>query len=157
MKLFLLLALTLITGCATSYQAHGLTGGFTEMHRGDNVYLVRFQGNGYTSDIQAEEMAFLRAAELAKEKGFAYFAVLSEGTRGRASTITTPSQTRISGSMDRWGNYRGTATTTPGGSIDVTRYQARLLVGLSNDKFGDYRWATASEVIGELGPKYKKP
>jgi hypothetical protein len=52
-----------------------------------DTFRVVFAGNGYTPTQQAQDFAMLRAAELAIEKGFAYFVVGSETTLSQAFTM----------------------------------------------------------------------
>ena len=64
-----------LLGCATAYQPKGLTGGFAETSLGNDMYQVRFQGNGYTSQDRASEFLLRRCAELTLEQGKRYFAL----------------------------------------------------------------------------------
>lgn len=73
-------AATLAAGCATTYQPHGLTGGFEESQVNANSFRVAFRGNGYTSTNRAEELTLLRSAELCLERGFPGFVLLRERT-----------------------------------------------------------------------------
>jgi len=59
-----------LAGCATPYQKRGLSGGFTEYHLKDGIYVLQFSANGYTSSITAEKYFYRRAKELTAEKGF---------------------------------------------------------------------------------------
>ncbi len=71
-------SLWFLSGCATSYQQKGFTGGYSETQLAPDVFRVNFQGNGYTSSERAQDFALLRAAELSLERGFRYFALLDE-------------------------------------------------------------------------------
>jgi hypothetical protein len=113
-----------LTGCATTYQPQGFSGGFTETQLDTNVFKVSFRGNGYTSAERAEEMALLRSAEVAIKNGFTHFAVVDGASRSRYSTVTTPIQSTTTGTVSVSGNTAfGTArTTTSGGqSFVVTK------------------------------------
>jgi len=70
-------AVTLVA-CATPYVQEGLTGGFDVKDLGQDVYRVRFQGNGYTSKETVQAYWLYRSAELALEKGFTGFEILSD-------------------------------------------------------------------------------
>lgn len=79
--LLLLAASGLLSGCATGYQkmtAFTITGGFREKDLGKNVWRVEFGGNGYTSIETAQCFWLYRCAELALEKGFDGFEILSD-------------------------------------------------------------------------------
>jgi len=81
-----------VSGCAaTPYQQRGATGGFSETQLAENVFEVRFRGNGYTSSERASDFALLRSAELTLEKGFRYFIIDDNENAQRVSinTITT--------------------------------------------------------------------
>ncbi|MDD9811183.1 MAG: hypothetical protein OXU71_05650 [Gammaproteobacteria bacterium] len=82
-----------VAGCATSYQQRGFSGGFSETQLAENVFEVRFSGNGYTSSERASDFALLRSAELSLERGFRYFVVDdNENDRQIAiNTVTTSS------------------------------------------------------------------
>src|SRR5437764_1386447 len=56
----------LFVACATPYQRHGFTGGFSESQLDENVFRVNFRGNGYTSPERAADFTLLRSAELAR-------------------------------------------------------------------------------------------
>jgi len=87
------LATIAVAGCATSYQQRGFSGGFSETQLAENVFEVRFSGNGYTSSERASDFALLRSAELSLERGFRYFVVDdNENDRQIAiDTVTTSS------------------------------------------------------------------
>jgi len=81
-----------VSGCAaTPYQQRGATGGFSETQLAENVFEVRFRGNGYTSSERASDFALLRSAELTLEKGFRYFITDDNENAQRVSinTIST--------------------------------------------------------------------
>lgn len=65
MKNLLFCLMLCAAGGCTGYHARDWTGGYTETWLRKDALVVRFYGNGYTSMEQAEEMALLRAAELA--------------------------------------------------------------------------------------------
>jgi len=82
------LATIAVAGCATSYQQRGFSGGFSETQLAENVFEVRFSGNGYTSSERASDFALLRSAELSLERGFRYF-VVDDNENDRQVTIDT--------------------------------------------------------------------
>jgi len=70
----LLLAVSLtLTACATPYKSHGFMGGFTDRQLSADVFMVTFQGNGYTTDTRARDFLLLRCADLTLEHGWRYF------------------------------------------------------------------------------------
>lgn len=89
MKKFIstLILLLFISSCATSYQPHGFTGGFTEERFSSDMYRITFRGNGYTKERKSIDFCLLRCAELAKEKGFSHFELVEN--ESEKSLVTT--------------------------------------------------------------------
>jgi hypothetical protein len=96
-KLILLIALVIFSGCATSYQSTGFTGGYNETQLAPDVFRVIFRGNGFTPADKAQNFALLRAAELTVEHGFTCFAVINEQNFTRISSYTTPGKVQTTG------------------------------------------------------------
>lgn len=157
MRSIALLLTVAVAGCATAYQPYGLSGGFSEQYRGENAYRIRFEGNGYTRAAHVQEMAFLRAAELTLEKGFRYFVVLSEGADSRTIHALMPSTTTHRGSINSFGQLRGTSTTMGGMAIPIDMPSADLSIYMAQDIFSDkYVFHDAQDIVRNVGPKYKK-
>jgi hypothetical protein len=70
-------AVTLVS-CATPYQDYGVLGGLDAKELRPNVDRVSFQGNGLTTRESVQVYWLNRCAELAIEKGYAGFEVLSD-------------------------------------------------------------------------------
>ena len=119
----LLAAAALFSGCATSYQPSGFTGGFDEVQLGDNVYRVQFRGNGMTSSSRAEDLALLRCAELTLLKGFSHFAIVDE-RHGQSTSAIPQTATSITTAVG------GTLQTTSfgGGMAFISRPRSRNTV-----------------------------
>jgi len=113
----------LLAGCATQYQAQGLSGGYTDTQLGENIFQVSFRGNGYTPSERAADFALLRAAEVTMENGFRYFVVVESGRDASVSAFTTPTQSYTTGSAYSYGNtaYGSATTTTYGGQTFFIR------------------------------------
>lgn len=102
-----------LAGCATAYQRDGLTGGFSETQLDENVWRVKFVGNGYTDDQTAEEFALLRSAELTLEKGYSHFVLAGSRSSTKTGAFTTPRTAYTTGNAYAYGNQiQGSATTT---------------------------------------------
>lgn len=77
----LIVSSILLAGCATGYHKLtplSLTGGFKEKDLGRNVWRVTFTANGYTTRETAQTFWLYRCSELALEKGFQGFEILSD-------------------------------------------------------------------------------
>lgn len=106
-----------LAGCATAYQAQGLTGGFTETQLDRNVFKVTFKGNGYTASERAADFALLRSAELTLQNGYTHFAIVDGRQSASYGVMTTPTSSYTTGSVTAIGNtaYGSARTTTTGG------------------------------------------
>jgi hypothetical protein len=79
LRLLMLAAVAVgLASCATPYAEQGLLGGFVVKELRQDVYRVSFQGNGFTSRESVQAYWLYRCAELALEKGFAGFEILSD-------------------------------------------------------------------------------
>ena len=67
-----------LASCATPYAQQGFTGGFDVQELRPDVFRVSFQGNGYTSRETVQVYWLYRCAQLALEKGFNGFEILSD-------------------------------------------------------------------------------
>lgn len=99
------LMVVMLSGCATTYQPTGFTGGYSETRLGENIFQVSFRGNGFTSPGRASDFTLLRSAETTLENGFRYFAVVESERDSKIGTYTTPTTSQIIGN---------TITTTGG-------------------------------------------
>ena len=71
-----------LTGCATAYQnsSGSITGGHGVKHLEDDIYRVAFYGNGYTSSETVQTYWLYKCTEVAIEKGYEAFEILSHIT-----------------------------------------------------------------------------
>jgi hypothetical protein len=67
-----------LASCATPYAQQGFTGGFDVQELRPDVFRVSFQGNGYTTRETVQVYWPYRCAQLAVEKGFNGFEILSD-------------------------------------------------------------------------------
>ena len=75
-RLFFVLIVGLgISGCATTYQRGGFTGGFDEHKVNDSAYVVSFRGNGYASSERVWYFWIYRCAELTQQNGYQLFTI----------------------------------------------------------------------------------
>lgn len=67
----------LLAGCATAYQPHSSSGGYKDRPDGANRHFVEFHGNGKTTRDTVLAYWLYRCAELAQERRFDHFVVIS--------------------------------------------------------------------------------
>jgi hypothetical protein len=67
-----------LASCATPYAQQGITGGFDAQELRPDVYRVSFGGNGFTTKETVQVYWLYRCAQLAIEKGFGGFEILSD-------------------------------------------------------------------------------
>lgn len=75
-----LAAMLALSSCATGYHRYDISGGYSDTWLSPTIVRVYFAGNGYTHLNQAEDFAFLRAADIALERGYPYILVRREET-----------------------------------------------------------------------------
>jgi hypothetical protein len=102
----LMMAALVIGACATPYQRHGLTGGFSEYPLDDDTYVVTFKGNGFTSRDRVRMYLHHRCAELTLETGHDAFAVIDGQSVDRTAQWVNPGHatTTTTGSVTSYGN-----------------------------------------------------
>ena len=116
-----------LSACSTPYQKNesGLkgfftsyTGGYSEQMLSENVAVVTFTANGYSSKEKAHKFALRRSAELTLERNYDYFSV-----EGDAIDVTVSSHT----SPVRCTSYDGyNVTCTGGGTNTFHKPEARI-------------------------------
>jgi len=82
-------SLLALAGCATTYDRNSLGwgDGYREQRLAADLWLVRAQANGFTRESFALDMATYRAAELAREAGFAYLQLIDTDTEDNSDTL----------------------------------------------------------------------
>lgn len=110
--ILLSLVLVLITSCATTYQRSGFAGGYESYQVSDNIYMVTFSGNGYTSNQQAWLFFLTRAAEIAREAGYSGFYVIESQDLTLTSQYTTQGYARSNTTGNVSGNYYQSGNTS---------------------------------------------
>lgn len=135
MRWMLLIAMMLVlAGCSSPYQPKGFRGGYSETKLADDVYKVRFRGNGYTSAEKVEDFVLYRSAELARLNGYPFFAVVNESTGVKTSYYV------------QRGQYGSTVTP-------INKPGASLTIQLLRKKQPGLVYS-AREIIKNIGAKY---
>ncbi len=103
--IIIIVFIILMIGCATPYQHRGWRGGYSHLQLDNNVFRVRFSGNGYTSMSRAIDFNLLRSAEITLRRGYKYFQVVNSRSGHSYSSHRTPERAETS-------FYGNSATTT---------------------------------------------
>jgi hypothetical protein len=91
-KLFVVLICAIATGCSTSYQKMGFTGGVEELQLSENAWRVTGSGNGFTSREKVANFVLLRSADLATQNGYKYFIFVDQQQWNENQSVYTPQQ-----------------------------------------------------------------
>jgi hypothetical protein len=117
-----LLAALLLSACASTYTPKSTPPGFNgyfDTQLGENIFQAGFQGDGFDSRERVTDLALLRSAEVALQKGFAYFVIANMADNSGGANYVTPTTTtataRVVGN-----NVYGTATSYGGQSFYIT-------------------------------------
>jgi hypothetical protein len=165
-SIFAAIGILALGACATGYQPEGFSGGFSEVPVAADAYQISVKGNGYTSSAKVNEMALLRAAELAKTNGYNHFVILNLDQYERQSSYTTAgtSTTNTYGSATAYGsgNYAtatGSATSyttyNPGQTYNIVKPGVDVVVRFVPDEFAAEASALSVEQIyGMYAEKY---
>jgi hypothetical protein len=124
----LLVSSVLLSGCSTTYESNGFSGGYSETQLDENVFKVAFRGNGYTGRERVDDFTLLRSAELTIQSGYKYFVIVNANSYTSNSTYITPTIATTNVNANSYGtaniydnnatyneNTYGTATTTVSG------------------------------------------
>lgn len=158
---WILVSALLLAGCAaTPYQPNGLRGGYSEIRTGPDSYAVTFNGNGYSTPVQARSMAMLRGAELCRDAGYGWMAAVKDDSKVNRDVHTRPAETRINtyvnrNSRGRYAGSTGYVTTTPERTTVTERPVAQIEIRCvkANPK-GDRRIQSVTEYIRTVGPQF---
>ncbi len=162
LSLSLVVAVFALNGCATTYQKEGLTGGYSEIQLDENVFTIRFQGNGYTSTAKATDFTLLRSAEVAMEHGFKYFSVVdSDAFRANSSytapvvhNTTTDVDVRNIGDM-YYADVETTTTTTGGQTYNISKPSSSNTIVCYKEKPKGLFTYSAWFVVNNIKDKYE--
>ena len=86
LKFVTLAVLITLTGCATGYQARGISGGFDEVRLSPTMWRISFKGNAYTDGDKATNFVLLRSADLTIKNGFKSFIIIDANSDIEYST-----------------------------------------------------------------------
>ncbi|MEC7120503.1 MAG: hypothetical protein VXW65_11455 [Pseudomonadota bacterium] len=89
--LVLSLSALLLAGC-TSMQPRSFSslGQFDQFQLNDQLYRIRYVGNGYTRQSEAEQIALVQAARVTLKHGYRYFNVVEDPSSSRVVPAQRP-------------------------------------------------------------------
>ena len=160
-KAWVYFATVALSACATNYQPNGFTGGFSETQVDENVFLISFRGNGFTSAERASELVLLRAAELTSKHGYSYFVIADFANTASQYTHRTPTTYNTTSQPTAYGNTAfGQSTTIAkgGDTYNVAKPRASRTVVFYKDKpEGQGLVYSSNFILESLGAKYGLP
>jgi len=159
--LAILLAASMLTGCATGYGPRGATGGYEEKQLDNTSYRVSFYGNGHTKGDMVWNYWMYRCAELTKQKGFDLFSLVMDPKKSGAIPDDAGMRSANLQSGDEGttvktaGSYRApTYHYSPGYTTTVTTYSASAVVKMyGNPPPANVRYVlNAQSILDSLKP-----
>jgi len=167
-----------LAGCATptAYQpkipGHAASNGYAEVRIEPNRWRVTFSGNSLTSRETVEAYLLFRAADLTRQQGYDWFAVVDRNTDNKGYTYAETYGPGYLGWGPSWrfhGRGFGWRTWDPfwgdpfwADRVDirtVDRFEAsaEIFMGRGVKPVGDPRAFDAAQVIANLQPRIKYP
>ena len=117
MKKAVFLLLALLFGCTgMTYHPWDSTWqlGYTDTQLNDRVYRVSYAGYNIPQ-IQCDDFALMRAAEIARERGFKFIKLVGESKSSSSQAFYIPGTTYTTGTVTSYGNVANVNATTYGG------------------------------------------
>jgi hypothetical protein len=160
-----LTAIAFLTACAAEPPYFGPAGpdhptGYTDQQIDQNRFRVSYSGSSSTPRVTVENFLLLRAAEVAQQAGYPYFAFDTRDTKTKTSYFSTFTGWPGWGGYGRYG-WSGWGSPSFGDSETrpITRYEAYAEIILLTDAQGkaDPHALDAKSVIAHLGPLAAPP
>ena len=149
-----LLAATILSGCATKYQDMGFTGGVAAEPVMTDVYRIVARGNAYTSADRVSDFSLLKAAETTLAAGASHFLIVDQSNRTRVDVGQTTGvmQTNVVGRT-------AFTTYTPGATYNIVKPGEALLIRVVRLRPGETPPAgafPAQDIVNTMGPRLKQ-
>jgi hypothetical protein len=152
------LIIGVLAGCATGYSSTNFTGGYSDTQLAPDVFRVKFNGNGYTSQERAQDFALLRAADLTQANGFTLFAVINESDQSVQESYTTPGTINTYGSYNsNTGYYSATSFYDPGVTYNFFKPRTGMLIRCFHEVQPGIYTFNAAFIENSIRTKYKLP
>ena len=157
-QLSLAVFLLLFISCSTPYQPKGSLGGYSEEKILTNMYKVAFQGNQHSKPEIIQKYLLYRCAELTKEMGYDYFAIISEERHFDENSVRPDRAQSFSTRTSMSGGTRTTVSPDLQTASKSTNYTGVYFIKFSEEIEEKYKDAVfnVDEVMEELGEIVKK-
>ena len=122
-KMMCLALVAILSGCATGMSYHSWDStwklGYTDTQLSEKVFRVSYAGYNIPQS-ECDDFAIMRAAEIAKEKGYKYFRILAENQSLQSQSYYIPGATRTTGTVTGYGNVARVNATSYSSGIAGT-------------------------------------
>jgi len=121
----------LLTSCGIGRTYHDSDNmwklGYSDTQLNETVYRVSYAGYGIPQS-QCDDFALMRAAEVARGKGFKYFRIVTEKQSSHSESFYLPGSTHTTGTVSRYGNFSAiNATSYSSGLMGTVNYPVSTL------------------------------
>ena len=154
MKFLTLISFLFCCSCSTRYQPDGFTGGYEELQLSENMFSVSFRGNGYTRKQKAIDFCLLRCAEISKINGYRYFTIVDQRNDTTNHTITSPSSSVTTGTVNSYGGINAYTTNYGGQSYNISKPTTSNTIICYNIKPNNGIVYDALFLLKSIGGKY---
>lgn len=97
----------ILAGCAIGRSYHNADNmwklGYTDTQLNESVYRVSYAGYSIPQS-ECDDFVIMRASEIAKEKGYKYFRILTEKQSAHSESFYVPGSTYTTGTVSGYGN-----------------------------------------------------
>lgn len=122
-KIIYFVIAVILSGCTTGMSYHSwdsaLELGYTDMQLNEKVFRVSYAGYNIPQS-ECDDFAIMRAAEIAKEKGYKYFRILAENKSVQSQAYFIPGATYTTGTVTGNGNTASFNATSYSGGVAGT-------------------------------------
>lgn len=160
MKKMVSLAFVLIlAGCAIGRSYHDADNmwklGYTDTQLNESVYRVSYAGYSIPQS-ECDDFAIMRASEIAKEKGYKYFRILTEKQSSQSQSYYIPGTTYTTGTVSNYGNVaQVNASSYSSGFMGTANYPVSTITIEMLMEKGDALDILDAEIIwSSLAPKH---
>ncbi len=121
----------LLTGCGIGRTYHDSDNmwklGYADTQLNETVYRISYAGYGIPQS-ECDDFALMRAAEVAREKGYRYFRIVTEKQSSHSESFYLPGSTHTTGTVSRYGNFSAiNATSYSSGLMGTVNYPVSTL------------------------------